>query len=205
MRKDDFFAKWSSLHGNTQISGVVRGWLGISYQCARFLTFLRVTPNLLTFLGVLFASLMLLKPFSLFAIALLMLSLLADGVDGSVAILQRRESNWGATIDSVADRASEALWLLVVYQIGVPAWLALSLWICAATQEYARARAASLGHFVIDVVTPTERPVRASVIFIILVGAQLNISGITSAAFILLAAQLVSLLLVMQNAYKKLK
>jgi CDP-diacylglycerol--glycerol-3-phosphate 3-phosphatidyltransferase len=205
MQKEVFYSKWSTLHGGAEISGIVRAWLAISFQCARIASALRISPNLLTLLGVVAAGLMTWKPFSFLTIALLALSLFADGIDGSVAIYEGRASRWGATLDSFADRVSEGLWLYVAYQVGIPAWLAISLWIIAATQEYARARAASLGHTVISVVTPTERPVRASVIFILLVGLYVGIAGIDSIAYVLLAAQFISLFLVVRDAFASLK
>lgn len=205
MQKEVFFSKWSALHGGAEISGIVRAWLSISYQCARALTFLRITPNTLTLLGVVAAALMAWKPFSFLAILLLTLSLFADGVDGSVAIYRGRTSSWGATLDSLADRISEVLWLYVAYQVGVSAWLAISLWVIAATQEYARARAASLGQQLISVVTPTERPVRASAIFILLVGIFFGIDGAIYVMYLLFIAQCWSLFVVMRSAYRSLK
>ena len=205
MQKEVFYAKWSALHGQAHVVGIVRSWLSISFICARVLTSIKVSPNFLTLFGVVTAAFMAWQPFSLLAIALLVLSLAADGIDGSVAIYQGRSSNFGATLDSVADRISEALWLYVAYQVGVPAWIAISLWVLAATQEYARARAASLGLSVITVVTPTERPVRASAIFILLIAVNLGLSGANAVMYLLLIGQCVSLFLVMRNAYTSLK
>ena len=205
MQKENFFSKWSSIHGDAKISGIVRTWLSISFQCARLLSAIRISPNILTLLGVMAASLMAWKPFSLLAIALLVLSLFADGIDGSVAIYQDRASNLGSTLDSIADRISEAIWLYVAYQVGAPAWLVILLWTIASTQEYARSRAASLGHAIITVVTSTERPVRASVIFIFLIGSYIGIEEINLILYILLVAQFVSLFQVMRNSYIWLK
>ncbi len=204
MQREVFFQTWSDLHGQAPVVGIVRSWLSISYQCAKVLTYLRISPNFLTFFGVATAALMAWRPFSLLAIALLVFSLAADGIDGSVAIFQGRTSNFGAILDSIADRISEALWLFVAYQVGISAWLAISLWVIAATQEYARARAASLGHSVITVVTPAERPVRASAIFILLIGVSVGVDA-PYVMGVLFIAQCVSLFLVMRNAYNSLK
>ena len=205
MRKEEFFDSWSALHGGAKVSGIVRGWLTISFVIAKLLAALRISPNFMTLLGVLLAAGMALSPLSVLAIFLLVLSLIADGVDGSLAILTSKSSKWGSALDAVADRVSEAIWLYVAYYVGVSANAAIALWVVASTQEYARARVASLGHTVIDLVTPTERPVRASAVFIILVAAQLELSGINAVAYLLLVAQLFSLLLVMRNAYNALK
>ena len=204
MQREVFFQTWSGLHGQARITGIIRSWLSISFRCAQVLTALKISPNFLTFFGVATAALMAWHPLSPFAIVLLVLSLAADGIDGSVAIYQGRTSNFGATLDSIADRISEALWLFVAYQVGISAWLAISLWVIAATQEYARARAASLGHSVITVVTPAERPVRASAIFILLIAVNLGIDA-PYVMGVLFIAQCVSLFLVMRNAYNSLK
>jgi len=205
MNKADFFAKWSELHGNAEIKGIVKGWLGISYGSARFMSALRITPNLLTLLGVIFAIAMAVNPLSLWTIPLLVLSLYADGIDGSVAIYQNRESQFGAILDSVADRISEALWFYVAYRIGAPAWLVLFTYVIASTQEYARARLGGLGVSEVGVVTPAERPVRASFIFIALVTYAIGLNLVVIVMAVLLALQIFSFYLVSRWAHNSLR
>ena len=205
MNKADFFAKWSKLHGNAEIKGIVKGWLGISYGSARFMSALRITPNLLTLLGVIFAIAMAVNPLSLWTIPLLVLSLYADGIDGSVAIYQNRESQFGAILDSVADRISEALWFYVAYRIGAPAWLVLFTYVIASTQEYARARLGGLGVSEVGVVTPAERPVRASFIFIALVAYAIDFDLVTFTMAVLSALQVFSFYLVSRWAHNSLR
>jgi len=205
MNKADFFAKWSALHGNAEIKGIVKTWLNISYGSARFMSALRVTPNLLTLLGIVFAIAMALNPLSLWTIPLLVLSLYADGIDGSVAIYQNRESQFGAILDSVADRISEALWFYVAYRIGAPAWIVLLTYVIASTQEYARARLGGLGISEVGVVTPAERPVRASFIFIALVAYAIDFNLVTLAMAVLGALQVFSFYLVSRWAHNSLR
>ena len=205
MNKADFFAKWSALHGNAEIKGIVKAWLNISYGSARFMSALRVTPNLLTLLGIVFAIAMALNPLSLWTIPLLVLSLYADGIDGSVAIYQNRESQFGAILDSVADRISEALWFYVAYRIGAPAWIVLLTYVIASTQEYARARLGGLGVSEVGVVTPAERPVRASFIFIALVAYAIDFNLVTLAMAVLSALQVFSFYLVSRWAHNSLR
>jgi archaetidylinositol phosphate synthase len=205
MNKADFFAKWSALHGNAEIKGIVKAWLGISYGSARFMSALRVTPNLLTLLGIVFAIAMAVNPLSLWTIPLLVLSLYADGIDGSVAIYQNRESQFGAILDSVADRISEALWFYVAYRIGAPVWIVLLTYVTASTQEYARARLGGLGINEVGVVTPAERPVRASFIFIALVAYAIGLNLVTSVMAVLAALQLFSFYLVGRWAHNCLR
>jgi CDP-diacylglycerol--glycerol-3-phosphate 3-phosphatidyltransferase len=205
MNKADFFAKWSALHGNAEIKGIVKAWLKISFASAKFLSRLRITPNLLTLLGIVFAIAMAVNPRSLWTIPLLVLSLYADGIDGSVAIYQNRASQFGAVLDSVADRVSEALWFYVAYRIGAPAWLILFTYVIASTQEYARARLGGLGVSEVGVVTPAERPVRASFIFIALVAYAIGLNLVTIVMGVLLALQIFSFYLVSRWAYHRLR
>jgi CDP-diacylglycerol--glycerol-3-phosphate 3-phosphatidyltransferase len=205
MNKADFFAKWSALHGNAEIKGIVKAWLNISYGSARFMSELRITPNLLTLLGIVFAIAMAVNPLSLWTIPLLVLSLYADGIDGSVAIYQNRESQFGAILDSVADRISEALWFYVAYRIGAPAWIVLLTYVIASTQEYARARLGGLGISEVGVVTPAERPVRASFIFIALVAYAIDLNLVTLAMAVLGALQVFSFYLVSRWAHNSLR
>ena len=205
MNKSEFNSTWSSLHGGAQIKGIVKAWLAISFGSAKFLSKLHVTPNVLTLLGVLFAIAMAVNPLSLWAIPLLVLSLYADGIDGSVAILQGRNTSFGAVLDASADRISEALWFYVAYKIGAPAWLVLATYVIASTQEYARARLGGLGISDLGVVTPAERPVRASLVFIALIVNALGLNLVYLAMSALFVLQLLSFYLVVRFAHNSLR
>jgi CDP-diacylglycerol--glycerol-3-phosphate 3-phosphatidyltransferase len=205
MNQTEFFAKWSALHGSAEIKGIVKAWLKISYGSAKFMTALRITPNLLTLLGIVFAIAMAANPLAVWTIPLLVLSLYADGIDGSVAIYQNRATHFGAILDSVADRISEALWFYVAYRIGAPAWLVLITYVIASTQEYARARLGGLGIKDVGVVTPAERPVRASFIFIALVAYAIDLNLVTWVMSALGALQIFSFYLVGRWAYNCLR
>ena len=104
------------------------------------------------------------------AISLLVLSLLLDGIDGTVAIITGKSSKFGAMVDAVADRLVESLWAIALYLLGAPWEIVLVAWLAAFTQEYLRARAGGLGVNQVLIVTWCERPVRATLIFIPLVG-----------------------------------
>lgn len=204
LTKEEFYTRWSSLHSDAPITGVVAWWLKISYRFALIATLLRISPNVLTMLGLMSAAMTALTATSWWAVFFLVFSLFCDGIDGSVAIFQKRDSAWGATLDSVVDRISEALWLYALYVIGIPAWLAITLWSVAAFQEYARAKLSSLDVADIGVVTPAERPVRASFLFITLIMFQLSIPGIVFLAYGFLALQVVSFTLVVRFARSQL-
>jgi CDP-diacylglycerol--glycerol-3-phosphate 3-phosphatidyltransferase len=193
------------LHSDAPITGVVAWWLKISYRFALIATLLRISPNVLTLLGLVSAAMTAIVATSWWAVFFLVFSLFCDGIDGSVAIFQKRDSAWGATLDSVVDRISEALWLYALFVIGIPAWLAITLWSIAAFQEYARAKLSSLDVADIGVVTPAERPVRASFLFITLVMFQLSIPGVVFLAYGFLALQVVSFTLVVRFARSQLR
>jgi len=205
MNKQEFNSAWSDLHGGAEIKGVVKTWLAISYSSAKVVSALRVSPNFLTLLGLVFAIAMAVNPLSLWTIPLLVLSLYADGIDGSVAIYQNRSSSFGAILDSVADRISEALWFYVAYRIGAPAWMVLVTYVIASTQEYARARLGGLGIADVGVVTPAERPVRASFIFIALVAYAFDLKLVVAAMAVLFVLQLWSFYLVARFAHNRLR
>jgi CDP-diacylglycerol--glycerol-3-phosphate 3-phosphatidyltransferase len=156
-------------------------------------------------LGIVFAIAMAANPLAVWTIPLLVLSLYADGIDGSVAIYQNRATHFGAILDSVADRISEALWFYVAYRIGAPAWLVLITYVIASTQEYARARLGGLGIKDVGVVTPAERPVRASFIFVALVAYAIDLNLVSLVMSALGALQIFSFYLVGRWAYNCLR
>ena len=200
MNEQQFKARWSQLHGGADTEGVVGRWLAFSYQAARVCVALRISPNALTLLGLGSAIAMGLSTYAAIALVLLTVSLFFDGIDGSVAIVRGTESKWGSVLDSVADRISEAFWLYMGWRLGIPAWLVISMWTVASTQEYARARLASLGHTEIGVVTPTERPVRAIFMAFALVFYIFDIPGTLQLSYIFLALLIFSFLQVMRAA-----
>lgn len=204
LTEQEFQEHWSALHGGAAIKGAVAGWLNFSYQAARVCTALRFTPNFLTLLGLATAVAMAFSTSAGIALALLIVSLFFDGIDGSVAIVQGRESKWGAVLDSIADRISEACWLYFGWTVGIPAWAAILMWTIASTQEYARARLASLGHSEVGVVTATERPVRAIFLALVLIISLLGLPGISYLSYAFILLLLVSFVQVMRVAKKTL-
>jgi archaetidylinositol phosphate synthase len=203
--EQEFKDRWSELHGGAETEGIVGRWLSFSYQAARVCLALRISPNVLTFLGLGTAIAMGLSTYAAIALLLLVISLFFDGIDGSVAIMRGTESRWGELLDSLADRISEAFWLYMGWRLGIPAWVVIAMWTIASTQEYARARLASLGHREIGVVTPTERPVRAIFMAAALIFYIFDIPGTTQLAYAFLALLIFSLFLVMRAAHQILR
>ena len=204
MNLQEFNQSWSKLHGDAQITGVVKGWLRISYTLVKPLAKMRITPNFLTLLGLVFGILLYLNALSNWAIFFLVLSLICDGIDGSLAIITSKSSKWGAILDSVADRLTEIFWGLTFIAIGADQNLVIAALLIAAVQEYLRARSAGLGLTNVGVVTISERPVRASILFVALIAFLLNLEIINLLALGWLIMQGFSLLTLTRFAYLKL-
>ena len=205
MDKNEFFSTWSHLHGGAKIEGIVKTWLQISYASAKFLSKLRVTPNLLTFAGLFFAIALWQFANSWAAALFLVLSLFFDGIDGSLAILQKKTSKFGAFIDSFIDRISEVFWALALYKLGAPAALVFIALLATYVQEYIRARSGGLGYSEVGIVTICERPVRASLIFIAIVANLVGLDFVTAISIVWVAMQNFALLQLVFTSYKILR
>jgi len=205
MNKDEFFSIRSRLHGDANISGIVKGWLSISYVIVKPLSKARVTPNILTILGLFFGVLLYANAEIFWAPALLVLSLICDGIDGSLAIVTSKSTKWGAILDSTVDRLTEIFWVLALYKIGADLKILIVVLLAASVQEYIRARAAGLGVSEVGIVTFAERPVRASFVFIVLISLQFNFTIYNQIIICWLALQLISLFMLSRVTYSKLR
>jgi archaetidylinositol phosphate synthase len=194
MRKEELFSNWSALHGGAEVKGIVRAWLTISFYITRPIIVLRLSPNSLSLLSIFAAVGFLLALESHWAITLLVLSLLLDGIDGTVAIATGKSSKFGALVDSVADRLVEGLWAMALYLLGAPWQVVIVAWLAAFIQEYLRARVGGLGVNQVLFVTWCERPVRATLIFIPLIGRLFAFDLFVLAAWIWAIMQLTSAL-----------
>ena len=205
MSKEEFFATWSKLHGDAKIEGIVKAWLQISFVVVKPLAKLKVTPNLLTFAGLVSAIALWQFADSWIAAIFLVLSLFFDGIDGSLAIVSKVTSKFGAFTDSFVDRLSEIFWALALYKLGAPAALVFFALLATYIQEYLRARAGGLGYEEVGIVTICERPVRASLIFIAIVANVLNFELVTAISIIWVAMQFIALFQLTGSLYKRLK
>lgn len=168
MDRGTYLRRWSELHGGADPSrGLVHGWLVAVHALAAPLARLRVPPDAVTVLGLLVAAaapVLAARGWAAAAAAVVALSALVDSLDGAVAVLSGRTSRWGAVLDGIADRISDAAFVGVLWALGAPAWpcaLAVALgWL----QEYARARAGAAGMTDVGVLTVNERPSRVVVV-----------------------------------------
>jgi CDP-diacylglycerol--glycerol-3-phosphate 3-phosphatidyltransferase len=174
---DEYSARWSSLHGGVdprRSSAYVSGWLRFAFATGRGLAGAGISPVGVTALGLVLGVAV---PFVVLpggvwlfaAAALVFLSALADSADGAVAIISGHTSRIGAFYDAMADRVTEAAWLVALWLLGVPGVLVA---LCAGLvylHEYARARAALSGMPGVGVVTVAERPTRVLMVIVALV------------------------------------
>lgn len=205
MKQSEFFDTWSQLHGNAKVTGIVKAWLIISFVIVKPLAKLKITPNMLTFLGLIFGIALYLNVQSPWVAVLLVLSLTCDGIDGSLAIFTAKFSRFGAMLDSIIDRITEFFWIASLYKIGADIKILLFIIVIAAVQEYIRARASGLGMSQVGIITLAERPVRASFVFILLIAFQIDISIINEIVGIWLILQSISFLMITRYVFLKLR
>ncbi len=95
-------------------------------------------------------------------------------------------------------------WLTSLLQrllsLRLPAGFAITIWILGATQEYARARLASMGHSRVGVVTPAERPVRAIYILFGIILSAASIDLLIGLSILFIALQVFSVLMIVKMA-----
>jgi CDP-diacylglycerol--glycerol-3-phosphate 3-phosphatidyltransferase len=168
MSWNTYVSHWSALHGGYDVRGaspLVQGWIRMAYGSAKLLAAARVTPTAMTLIGLLISVgvPLTVRPgggWPIAAAGLVTASAVADSLDGALAVVSRRASRLGNLYDSVADRISEACWLLAFALLGAPLWLVILSGALAWLQEYIRARAMASGMRGIGVVTVAERPTR---------------------------------------------
>lgn len=181
----DYADRWSRLHGGFDprtATLVVRRWLLISYWVSRQLARTGTGPNTVTVAGLLLSIGVPITAGSggrwpALGALLVLVSALADTADGALALITGRASRLGRVLDSVADRLSEACWVLALVVLGAPGWLAVVTGALAWLHEYGRARATVAGMHEVGTVTVAERPTR-----IILVIGGLVAAAVTTPA-----------------------
>jgi phosphatidylglycerophosphate synthase len=165
---DRYAARWAALHGGydpRQAPGPVRVWLRLAYRSAVRLGAAGVGPTAVTAAGVAVAAAVPLVAawgagWPVFAALLVVLGAVADTVDGALAVITDRVTRLGRVYDPVADRLTEAAWLVAVWLLGGPGWLVTLCGALSWLHEYLRARATVAGLRGIGVVTVGERPTR---------------------------------------------
>ncbi|MEV0129955.1 CDP-alcohol phosphatidyltransferase family protein [Dactylosporangium sp. NPDC050688] len=169
---DGYAERWAAAHGGydpRSASPLVRGWLRMSYELGAAVIKIGVrSPNSVTVLGLLLSAAVPVavaggRGWVLAGAVLVLLSAVADTVDGVLAVVTGRASRLGQVYDSAADRVAEACWLVALVILGGPAWLAAGCCGLMWLHEYVRARATVAGMSDIGTVTVAERPTRVLV------------------------------------------
>jgi len=176
---EGYYARWGDLHHgyDPRANRWVRGLLRASYALARPLARWGVAPTALTLWGVwlAFAALVAAHAGGRWPVVggvLLVASGFSDTLDGAVAAMTGRATRWGFVVDSLADRVTDVVYLVAVWAVGAPGWLAVACGVAFGLLEYLRARAGNAGMGQIGVVTVGERPVR-----VLLCAAALLLAG----------------------------
>lgn len=164
---DGYLERWSAAHDgyDARPTRLLRRWLRLVHVMARPLARQGVLPDVLTAWAVALAVAVVALAatggrWAVLGGLLLGLAGFSDGLDGAVAVLTDRATRWGYVLDSVADRVTDALFLVAAWAAGAPAWLALAAGVAAFLLEYLRARAGNAGADHVGTITLGERPQR---------------------------------------------
>jgi phosphatidylglycerophosphate synthase len=174
----DRAARWSALHRDLDPATVplLRPWLRGMWWLAQPLVRLRVAPTVVTVFGVVAAvaagPAVGLSPW--LALGLVVAAVLADGLDGAVALLAGRAGAAGARADAVADRVADCAFAAVIWRCGAPWWLAGLAAAISLVHEGVRARRPGSAVRI----TVAERPTRA-ICTVLAAGS----AGVSSAAW----------------------
>ena len=173
----NFLSTWQAHHAGVDVDRNIwiKSWLKIIFVPATILARLKVSPSFLTLVGLVFAgtavwvaNLGLSRP-GLFLCALLVFaSSYFDGLDGAVAILRDRVSAFGSKLDRAADRLTEVAWVVMLFFLGCPTWLAVSALSATWVYELLRWQKSKRGFLP---VTMGERPVRVVITVMFLLAA----------------------------------
>lgn len=199
---DQYLGRWSALHEGVdpRENWLILGWLRCAYVCARPLTALGATPNIVTVLGVVAAGLVplcaalsrsLTSTTWLWAATFLVpVAGLVDSLDGAVAVLRGMTSRFGFVLDSVCDRLSEILLYSALWIVGGNrALVALSI-LFGFLVEYVRARCRVVDPDWDPPLTIAERPTRLIIIGVFLGLAAWAPFGISAGGWATLGAGL---------------
>ena len=111
---------------------------------------LKLNPNVLTIMGLIFSIVFLIMVISLstnffLIIITYLLAILFDYIDGAVAKFLHRTTKWGSFLDSFTDRVSDAIFIYSLIYFNIPFHLVILELVGAYLISYARAKGESLG------------------------------------------------------------
>ena len=180
--------RWSALHAGIDPKGnrLVAGWLQIMHAISAPLVRAGVHPDVVTLAGPWFTGAALVTALAggrwlLLATLWLVAGAVADGLDGTVAVLTDRARPWGVVLDALADRLADIIGIVALLAVAhverfdpgvgpgdVVAQLGGATAVVALfSLEYLRARAGQLGRQV-QTITVGERPTRVVIVAVAL-------------------------------------
>ena len=176
MSRTQYFERWATLHGglDPRTSIPVQAWLTVTYMLARPLALLRLSPNAVTVLGMLVALTVpywVLQDRWFLAGCVALAAGVIDNLDGAVAIMTGKSSDFGYVLDSVADRVGDVALLVGLGLAAYNHWPAVAAAFLSFLQEYTRARAYAVGFTEIGVISLSERPTRVLIAGMFLIAA----------------------------------
>lgn len=168
---DGYAARWSVMRGGLDPRDTlppVRAWMRAAYRCGLLLAGRQVAVDALTTVGLVCAlatPLAMLggRRWALLAAGLVLITALAEALEGAVRVITARATSWGTVYDAVVSRAGEACWLTALWLAGAPGWLAAAACGAAWFHEYTRLQATMAGVRRSDTITMAERPMRITV------------------------------------------
>jgi CDP-diacylglycerol--glycerol-3-phosphate 3-phosphatidyltransferase len=168
---DGYAARWSKMHGGFDPRNslpMVRTFMQLAYVCGRPLARRSVSAGALTTTGLVACvatpSVMLLGPrWAVLAAFLVVVTALAETLDGAVEVITGKITPLGIVYDAIACRIGEACWLAALWLAGAPGWLVAGACAVAWLHEYARTQAIMVGTRPSRMVTMAERPMRIGV------------------------------------------
>lgn len=173
MDREQYFRRWSALHGGVAVEAntVIKSWLSLAYAVALPLTRVGLTANALTYLGIAFSIFVAVcagMGWLWIAVLVAVIAAFMDNLDGAVAILTGNATRRGYVLDSVADRISDAAFLVALWLAGASGIAVVAAGFLAFLQEYLRARAGAAGVSEVGVVSFAERPTRIIIVTVYL-------------------------------------
>lgn len=169
---DGYAARWSKMRGGfdpRQSPPPVRMFMRLAYVCGRPLARRRsVSAAALTTIGLVAclatpAVLLVGAWWAVLSALFVLVTALAETLDGAVAVITGRITPLGIVYDATAARIGEVCWLAALWLAGAPGWLVAGVGAVSWLHEYTRTQAIMLGTRPSRMVTMADRPMRVGV------------------------------------------
>lgn len=174
---------------------------------ALFFIKIGVSPNHVTFLGLavaLMVPVLFYYKQEVVAILLFVISSLLDAVDGEIARITGKKTEFGAFLDSTSDRIEDSSYIISLYILGINCLIVSTLLILSIIISYTRARAEALNVRMegIGIIERAERLILISVMFILLYINQFTIALII--AYVLIILSIITIVQRIAHVYREL-